>query len=197
MATIEFFWDVGSPYTYLASTQIDWLRSETGAEVVFKPFLLGGVFRATGNEMPARIPQKAAFMMKDVARWARLYDIPVKLPGETPFPINGLLPMRVAILLEQQGQGETYCHAAFKAYWAEGRDVSQPEILAEVIAGLGLDSETILAQAVTPENKKALIDATEGAVARGAFGAPAFFVGDEMFWGNDRLVQLVHHLKSA
>lgn len=191
MAKLEFFWDVGSPYTYLASTQMDGLRQRTGAEIVFRPFLLGGVFRSTGNEMPAAVQAKAAYMTDDLRRWGDEYGVEMRLPGDAPFPLNTLLPMRAAVAVDQAGKGEVYCHAVFAAYWREGRDVSQPEELSRVLGGIGVDPAAIADAAQSQAVKDALRQASDEAVERGAFGAPTFFIGDEMFWGNDRL----HHVE--
>ena len=197
MAKLEFFWDVVSPYTYLAFTQLDGLRERSGAELLLRPFLVGGVFKATGNEMPARLPAKAKYMMQDLARWRDAYAVPLKLPGETPFPINSLLPMRAAMAAEAVGAQEVACRALFDAYWGRGVDVSGAAELAEVLAGAGLDGDGLLAAAATQGIKDALRANTDEAVARGAFGAPAMFVGEALFWGNDRLAHVETALGSA
>jgi 2-hydroxychromene-2-carboxylate isomerase len=196
MSRVEFCWDVASPYTYLALTQIDGLRQRTGAEVVFVPLLLGAVFKATGNQSPAFNPAKARFTRHDVRRWAEQYDIPMAWPGEVPFPINSLLPMRVATAADRAGAGagERFCRAIFDTYWRQGFDVSQPEHLRTALEAADLDPDAMLEAATTQPVKDALRAATDQAVARGAFGAPAFFVGDELFWGNDRLHHVEAHL---
>lgn len=195
MAKLEFFWDVGSPYTYLASTQMDGIRQRTGAEVVFRPFLLGGVFRSTGNEMPARVAAKAVWMGKDLRRWSEEYGVAMKMPGETPFPLNTITPMRVAVAADRAGKGEAYCHALFNSYWVDGNDVSQLDHLAAVCDAVGLDPKEMAAAAQDQEVKDTLRKNSDEAVERGAFGAPTLFVGDDLWWGNDRLRQVEARLE--
>ena len=195
MRKLEFFWDVGSPYTYLASTQMNALRQRTGAEVEFRPLLLGGVFKAAGNQLPATVPNKAQYMLKDLARWRDYYGVPFKL--DAPFPLVTLLPMRTAIAAAARGKGEEYCHAIFRAYWGEGRDVSAPDEVGRVLQMLGLDPKELLEAANAQEVKDKLRANTDEAVARGAFGAPAMFIGDELYWGNDRLDFVERALKGA
>lgn len=187
MTMLEFFWDVGSPYSYLAATQLPRLGERTGATLRYRPLLLGGVFKAVGNQPPAALGVKQRYLHTDLARWRDTYEVPMRLPGEVPFPINTLLPMRVAMAAELAGQGERMCHALFAAYWGHGRDVSTTEELTRVIESLGLEPAELLAAAATPQVKDALRASTDEAVARGAFGAPTFFIGEDMYFGNDRL----------
>jgi 2-hydroxychromene-2-carboxylate isomerase len=189
---IEFFWDAASPYTYLASTQIEALAQRTGATVVWKPFLLGKVFEATGNRMPAAIPAKGKHLFQDVQRWGEHYGVPVGFPKV--FPINSVAALRCGIAASAKGQCAGFAKAVMRAYWAEGQDISQPEVLSAVAAALGLDGTALVAQTQEPAVKDALRANTEEAVKRGAFGAPTFFVGERMFWGNDRLVLLEEFL---
>jgi 2-hydroxychromene-2-carboxylate isomerase len=186
--SVEFFWDVSSPYTYLASTQLPALAERTQAEVVYRPFLLGGVFKASGNVAPAVVPARAVYLSQDLDRWRKKYRVPMRLPvAEVTFPINGVLPMRVATAVARHGLGAEFCHAVMRAYWEEGRDVSEAATLSEVVSQLALDPAAILAEAVSPAVKDALRAASDEAVARGAFGAPTMFVDGAMFFGNDRL----------
>jgi 2-hydroxychromene-2-carboxylate isomerase len=188
MAKLEVFWDVGSPYTYLAVTQLPALAKRTGAEIVLVPFLLGGVFKGAGNTMPAAVPAKATYMMEDLKRWRDLYRVPLKIPpAEVIFPLNTLLPMRAAVAAKRAGKGDVYCNAIFAAYWGDGRDVSLPEVVEEVARSIGIDGAQLLKDAASQEVKDELRKNTEEATARGAFGAPAMFIGDELYWGNDRL----------
>jgi len=191
--SIEFFWDAASPYTYLASTQIEALAQRAGVAVVWKPFLLGKVFEATGNKMPAAIPAKGKHLFQDVQRWAQHYGVPVGFPKV--FPVNSVAALRCAIAAAAQGKGAGYAKAVMKAYWADGQDISLPAALAAAAAAVGLDGAALLAQTQDPAVKDALRANTEEAVRRGAFGAPTFFVGDDMFWGNDRLVLLEEFLR--
>lgn len=197
MATLELFWDVGSPYSYLAITQAPGLVAEVGGTLLLRPFLLGGVFKATGNKMPAAVPAKGLYMMKDLARWRDRIGLRFRLPNEgTPFPLSTVLPMRLAMAADRAGVGETCCAALYETYWGEGRDVSKPAVLEELLAQAGLDAN-LLSQATEQETKDALRANTDEAVARGAFGAPTFFVGEEMFWGSDRLQLAVEALEKA
>lgn len=187
MRDIELFWDVGSPYTYLAMTQIASIRHRTGARVRLRPFLLGGVFKSVGNKM-VDVPPKAVNLMDDLRRWARLYRVPMLIPGSdpVPFPINSLLPMRVAMgaTLEDEASAEKLIHRLFDALWVEGKDIGDRATLEAV---LGADAATRFARGEAQDSKDALRKNTEEAVARGAYGAPTFFVVDQLFWGNDRI----------
>lgn len=188
MKRLEFFWDVGSPYTYLAMTQIPGIRERTGAEIDYRPFLLGGVFKAVGNKMVDVAP-KAKNLMLDLRRWADFYQVKMLVPPEVIFPINSLLPMRAATaaLRQSRAEGEALAHALMNAYWAEGQNVSELEVVSRVITAAGLDSRAIIESTDHAETKALLRANTEEAVSRGAFGAPALFIGEELFWGNDRL----------
>ncbi len=182
---IEFFWEPGSPYTYLAATQIEALAKDAGYTVAWKPFLLGKVFEARKTTLPAAIPQKAAYMFKDIARWAQLYKVPLTMPKV--FPVHSLLASRSAIAASQLGHESKAALAVLGAYWGEGLDISQPDVLTAAFSKAGLDGAAILARAQDQSVKDQLKNYTEDALARGVFGAPSMFVGEAMFWGNDRL----------
>ncbi len=187
MREIELFWDVGSPYTYLAITQIPHIRQRSGAAVKLRPFLLGGVFKSVGNKMIDVAP-KAANLMDDLRRWARHYRVPMLIPGAdpVPFPVNSLLPMRVAMgaTLEDPARAEKLMEKLFVALWVEGKDIGDRATLEGV---LGADAAALFARGEAQDSKDALRKNTEEAVARGAYGAPTFFVGSQLFWGNDRI----------
>ena len=183
--TIEFFWDCGSPYTYLASTQIEQLARDNGAELRWRPFLLGGAFQATGNRMPAAIPAKGKYLFDDVKLWARFYGVPFRFPQQ--FPINTLAAQRAGVAAARMGKGPEFARSVMHAHFGEGRDVSQPDELKACARTAGLDGDALLAQTQEQAVKDELKANTEEAVRRGAFGAPTFFVGEAMFWGNDRL----------
>jgi 2-hydroxychromene-2-carboxylate isomerase len=184
---IEFFFDVASPYSYLASTQIDELEAETGVPVRWRPFLLGGVFESVGNSAPARLRPKARYMLEDLNRWADRYDIPFEMPSN--FPVNSLSAQRVLVAAGERGQEAVVrlAHRLFEDYWVEGRDVSDTRVVAEAADAVGLDGDEMLDWTERDRIKDKLRSNSDEAVERGAFGAPTFFVGDEMFWGNDRL----------
>lgn len=185
--TVEFYFDFGSPTTYLAWTQLPKLCEQAGAKLVYKPILLGGIFQATGNASPATIPAKGAYMGADLARFARRYGVPF---GFNPhFPINTMTLMRIATALceTRPAEFERYLRAIFVAMWVDGKDLGNPDVLAAVLSDAGLDAPELLAMATDSKVKDALKTATAEAVARGAFGAPTMFVGDETFFGQDRL----------
>jgi len=186
--TVEFFWEPGSPYTYLAATQVEKVAAATGAKVVWKPFLLGKVFESRGMKMPASIPAKASYMFKDLARWAQMYQVPVTMPKI--FPISSLNASRAAIAASQLGHEAAAAKAVLHAYWGLGEDISQIDVLSKAFTAAGLDAEAILARMQEQSVKDQLKENTEEALKRGVFGAPTMFVGDAMFWGNDRLDQL-------
>ncbi|MGH8530546.1 MAG: 2-hydroxychromene-2-carboxylate isomerase [Nevskiales bacterium] len=183
--TIELFWDCGSPYTYLASTQIEQLAQECGADLRWRPFLLGGAFQATGNRMPAAIPAKGKYLFDDVKLWAKFYGVAFRFPDQ--FPINTLAAQRAGVAADRMGKGAAFAKRVMRAHFGEGRDVSQPDELKACAVDVGLDAEALLAQTQEQAVKDELKSNTEEAVRRGAFGAPTFFVGEQMFWGNDRL----------
>jgi 2-hydroxychromene-2-carboxylate isomerase len=184
---IEFFFDVGSPATYLAYTQLPKVAADCGAQLVYKPMLLGGVFKATGNQSPLNIPAKGRWMNDDLARFARRYSVPFQL--NPYFPINTLTLMRGAVGLQMR-QPESfmrYVDAVFRAMWVEPANLNDAAVLGSTLAAAGFDAAAFQSLAGDPEIKAALIANTEGAVARGVFGAPTCFVGDAMFFGQDRL----------
>ena len=181
--SIEFFFDVGSPASYLAWTQ----RHTLGAPVTLRPMLLGGVFKATGNASPVSVPAKGRWMMADLQRWAVRHGVPFRMNPH--FPINTLTLMRGATAMQRQGEAvlDRYLSLVFPAMWAEPRNLGDAAVLAALLAEGGFDGEAFLAAVSDAEVKAALVATTEEAVARGVFGAPTFFVGDEMHFGQDRL----------
>lgn len=183
MKKVEFFFDLSSPYSYLASTQLQALAERTGAEIVWRPMVLGAVFKATGNEMPARIPHKARWMGNDLARWADHYGVPFRFSSH--FPANAIKAMR--LVLVDDARAADVARAGFRAMWAEDRDLTDEAVLRSIAEAGGLDPAAALQAIETPAIKDRLRANTDEAVARGAFGAPTMIVGDELFWGNDRL----------
>lgn len=184
-ASFDFYFDFASSYTYLAYTQIADFAKKNDAEVRWRPFLLGGVFKALDTKPPINIPQKGVYLLADCNRWAEHYGVPFNFPPT--FPVNTLRAMRGAIHAERAGRGDAYRDACFRAMWVDGVDLGDVEAVADLAAGAGLDRAGFLAAVEDPAIKQELMDATTGAVDRGVFGAPTFFVGDQMFWGNDRL----------
>ncbi|HZY17496.1 MAG TPA: 2-hydroxychromene-2-carboxylate isomerase [Ramlibacter sp.] len=191
--TLEFWFDVGSPAAYLAWTQMPRLSAETGATVDYRPMLLGGVFQATGNRSPMEVPAKSRYMKDDLARFAHRYGVEYR---QNPhFPINTLTLMRGAlgVQLRQPQRLRAYGDAVLQAIWVEGRNLNDAAEVGAVLAGAGFEPRELLALTQEPEVKERLKAVTQEAVGRGVFGAPTFFVGDQMFWGQDRL----DHVKEA
>ena len=185
--TLEFFFDVGSPTTYLAYTQLPKLALECGATLRYRPMLLGGVFKATGNASPVSVPAKGRWMHADMARWAKRYGVPLVMNPH--FPINTLTLMRgaVGLQLRESADFARYLDTVFKAMWATPRNLGDVAELAAVLTDAGFDAEAFAAMVADPAVKAALVANTEEAVTRGVFGAPTVFVGDAMFFGQDRL----------
>ena len=185
--TLEFFFDLGSPATYLAYTQLPTLCAETGAQLVYQPMLLGGVFKATGNASPITVPAKGRYMFDDLARYAQRYNVPLKFNPH--FPINTLVLMRAVtgIQMHQPERFPGFVDCLFRALWVEGRHLGDPAVVAQVLTEQGFDPEQVLALANDETVKAALKDKTEHAVQRGVFGAPSMFVGNQLFFGQDRL----------
>jgi len=185
--TIEFFFDFGSPTTYLAHTQLPRIAREAGTELVYRPMLLGGVFKATGNASPVMVPAKGRWMGQDIARWARRWGVPFTFNPH--FPINTLTLMRGAagLQLRRPQDFARYVDTVFQAMWVAPRNLGDAAVLAAMLAEAGFDAEAFQALVADPDVKARLIANTDEAVARGAFGAPSCFVGDELFFGQDRL----------
>ena len=193
---VEFFFDFGSPTTYLAWTQLPKIAADCGAALDWRPMLLGGVFKATGNASPVTVPAKGRWMGEDIRRWAARYGVPFTFNPH--FPINTLTLMRgaVGVQLRRPQDFTRYVEAVFRAMWVEPRDLGEAEVLAQTLAAAGFDAgfTDIVAD---PEVKAALIANTEEAVRRGVFGAPTMFVGSEMFFGQDRLEFVREALQKA
>jgi 2-hydroxychromene-2-carboxylate isomerase len=187
MPRLEFFFDYGSPYSYLANSRLPALAERTGAELTYRPMLLGGVFKTTGNQSPAVQPcePKRAYGFLELQRWVAHLGVP--FGGNPHFPINTLLLMRTAVAAQRAGVFEPFHRAVYPAFWADGENLGEPEVVGRVVEKAGLDAHALLEAAGSSDVKAELRAATEEAVARGAFGAPTFFVEGEMFFGNDRL----------
>jgi len=185
--TVEFYFDLGSPASYLAWTQLPALCARNGATLVYRPMLLGGVFQATGNASPAMVPAKGRYMFIDLGRYARRYGVPFGLPPG--FPVNTLTLMRglIGMQLRSPAQFEAIVAVLFRGLWAQKRNLSDGQQLDETLREAGFDPAAFQALAADGEVKAELKRVTEEAVARGVFGAPTVFVGGEMFFGQDRL----------
>lgn len=185
--TVEFFFDVGSPAAYLAWTQLPALARDTGATIAYKPFLLGGVFQATGNRSPMEVPAKGRYLQADLERFARRYGVPFR--HNPHFPINTLMLMRGALGLQMRApqRMQAYVDAVVRAIWVDGRNMNDPATVAAVLQQAGFAPEELLALAADPQVKEQLKVVTQEAVDCGVFGAPTFFVDGTLYWGQDRL----------
>ena len=184
---VEFFFDVGSPSSYLAWTQLPAICRAAGAALVYRPMLLGGVFQATGNVSPVTVAAKGRHVNADLARFARRYGVPLVINPH--FPVNTLVPMRGAtgMLMREPGRFDDYLRAVFEAMWIEPANLNEPAEIARVLGSAGFEPAAFMVLVNDAEVKAALRATTDEAVARGVFGAPTMFVGDEMYFGQDRL----------
>lgn len=185
--TVEFLFDVGSPYTWIAALALPGVAARTGARIEWVPMLLGGVFKATGNHSPAEIPAKGRWTRIDLERQAARHGA-----AYTPnphFPVNTLALMRIAtgLVLRRPQDLARYLDAVFHAMWVVPRNLNEPAEVGAMLTAAGFDPADLMALANDPEVKERLKANTERAVARGVFGAPSFLVGDELYWGQDRL----------
>lgn len=193
---IDFYFDIASPYSYIAAARIEDFAREVGCTTRWVPVLLGGIFRATGNEMPARIQAKAQWMSKDLRMMSQMAGVPFRFPKI--FPMNTVSHLRALIAAEKQGGQDALKRLAmefYKLYWGQGRDISAEEWFAAASAGAGLSAEAMSAANDDAEVKAQLIHNTEEAVERGAFGAPTFVIDDRLFWGNDRFEMMRWYLE--
>jgi 2-hydroxychromene-2-carboxylate isomerase len=192
---IDFYFDIGSPYSYLCATQIDGVAAKHGAKVNWLPFLLGAVFKSSGNEMPARIPTKAQWMFRDLAHWAEVYKVPFHFPAV--FPVNTLRAMRACCFAETKGRVRELAMSLYGEYWTRGIDPSSEEGLLHASAAAGLRGSEVLAAIETQPIKDRLRAHTQKAIDAGAFGAPTMIFEGQLLWGNDRLVVLDHLLAKS
>jgi 2-hydroxychromene-2-carboxylate isomerase len=187
---IEFFFDCSSPWTYLAFHAVQPLAAELGAEIAWKPILVGGVFNAVNQTVydnrSKPNPLKASYMQKDLADWAKLYGLKIVFPP-TVFPVNSVKCMRGAFVALDEGKLVPYAMAAFESYWSDDRDISKEDALADIAAKAGLERQRFFSSIESETCKSRLRTNTDELIKRGGFGSPTMFVGDSMFFGNDRL----------
>ncbi len=178
---LEFFYDYVSVYSYLADSQLETLD---GADIVYRPMLLGAVMQATGNRPPATVEAKRRYLHADIASWARRYSLPLTM--NPLFPQNTLNALRLALFAQREGAFAALHRRLFDAMWVEQRNLADDSVLTTLAGEAGLDPDTCM-QAIAAQSVKDQLKAnTDEAIARGAFGAPTFFLGDRMFFGNDR-----------
>lgn len=187
MKSVEFYFDLGSPYSYLAYYRLLQIAEQQEIQIVYKPILLGGVFKATGNRSPIEIPVKGVYSILDMQRWAEYYQIQMQMNPH--FPMNTLTLMRIltGVQLLHLEKFEQVLKLLFDAMFGTPQNLNEPTVLAEVLKPSGFSVEDIMSMVQSDVVKQKLITETEQAILRGIFGAPTFFVGDEMYWGQDRL----------
>ena len=187
---IEFFFDCSSPWTWLAFHNIQPMARELGVGIRWRPVLVGGIFNAVNPSVyefrEHGVPAKQAYLKKDLQDWARLAGLEIVFPP-TVFPVNSVKAMRGCILLEAEDKLVPFAQAVFEAYWTHDRDISQDAVLAEICERVGADPRRFFEGIATPEIKARLKANTDEVIARGGFGSPTLFVGDDMYFGNDRL----------
>lgn len=180
---VEFCFDYASPWTYIADVRVEEALAGLAVDIRYTPVYLRG-FEMFRSGMPYT-SAKLSYIVKDMQRCAAFYEIPLKIPGN--FPINGLHLLRATLFLRDRPECDAYRKAAYRATWVDDRNVSDPAVALEIGVELGLDREELSAGSVSPAVKQQLKANTERAIERGAFGVPSFFVGEELFWGQDRL----------
>jgi 2-hydroxychromene-2-carboxylate isomerase len=197
MATLEFFYDCSSPWTYLAFHRIEEVCARGGATLVWRPILVGGVFNAVNDSVYEQrknpVMPKLRWYVKDLQDWASFYGLRI---GQPPvFPVNSVKAMRGALVAERHGLLPRWSRRVFETYWGDLRDISQEEVLAPIVEELGLDVADFFAAIADPAVKEQLRANTEELIARGGFGSPTMFLDtDDMYFGNDRLVLVEHAL---
>jgi 2-hydroxychromene-2-carboxylate isomerase len=187
---LDFYFDCSSPWTYLAFHAIQPLAAQVGAEIAWKPILVGGVFNAVNQTVyDSRAkpnPLKQAYMLQDLGAWARLYGLRIAFPPKV-FPVNSVKCMRGAFVALDEGILVPYATAAFEAYWGDDRDISREDVLADIAAKAGIERQHFFAGIETDSCKMRLRANTDELIARKGFGSPTIFVGEQMFFGNDRM----------
>ena len=194
---IEFYFDFSSPYGYLASERIDAIAARHGRDVTWRPYLMGVAMKTTGSTPLVNRPMVGAYSRRDMARSARRLDLPLTLPE--PFPIATVAACRAVYWRERNGAAaaKTLARALYRAYFVDGRNISEPDVVADVAAGTGADRDAVLAGIAEPAVKDRLKEVTGAAIERGVFGSPFFMVGDEPFWGHDRMDEVDRWLETG
>jgi 2-hydroxychromene-2-carboxylate isomerase len=197
MPVIDFFYEFASTYSYIAAMRIAPLAKAAGVTVRWRPFLLGPIFKAQGwDTSPFNLqPAKGRYMMRDLERQCAALALPFHLPE--PFPQNTLMAARVALVALDEGFGEDFSRAVYRAQFAERRQIGSPEVIGAIVRDLGRDSDATLARAGSDAIKQKLRGETEEAQRLGIFGAPSFIAGGELFWGNDRLEQALEYARGS
>jgi 2-hydroxychromene-2-carboxylate isomerase len=193
---LEFFYDCSSPWTYLAFSKIEEVAAHHDAELIWRPILVGGLFNTVnpsvyeGRAKP--VPVKAKYYDKDLRDWAQFYGL--KIGNPTVFPVNSVKAMRGAFVANEHRIIAQYSRRVFESYWGDDRDISQDEVMREIVRDVGLDEKEFFTKITSDEYKAKLRENTEELIARGGFGSPTIFVEGSMFFGNDRLPLVEHAL---
>jgi 2-hydroxychromene-2-carboxylate isomerase len=196
MKTFDFYFDFGSLASYLAHTQLPKMCTETGASANLLPMLLGGVFQATGNASPMTVPAKGRYVFLDFKRFADGYGVPLNTNPHFPIITTTLMRMVTALQMHKDPRMQNFMDAVYQAIWVDSLNMNDPVIVGQVLSDAGFDAAALLAMANDQATKDQLKAVTTKAVERGVFGAPSFFVGEEMFWGQDRIEQVKAALKA-
>jgi 2-hydroxychromene-2-carboxylate isomerase len=197
---VEFHFDFGSPNAYFAHKVIPGIEQRTGAKFEYVPVLLGGVFKLTNNQPPMvqfkDVKAKSDYMKIEIVRFIKKHGL-TKFKMNPHFPVNTVQIMRGAVAASGDGQLPTYVEAVFRHMWEDGLKMDDPEVIRAALDAAGLDSARILARIQEQDIKDKLLKNTEASVARGTFGAPTFFVGNEIFFGKDKLRDVEEHIEAA
>ena len=190
MTTVEFFFDYSSPWTYLAFDRIEAFCEKNNAELIWKPFLVGGVFNKVNPSVYQRrenpVPPKDNYYRKDMNDWARYQEITLIKPSV--FPLNSVKALRGAFVAIEEGKISDYSRECFKAYWTDDKDISKEEILQSIAEAAGMDGEAFMAKIAEEPIKRKLFETTDEIISREGFGSPTFFINKtDMYFGNDRL----------
>ena len=196
MKTFDFYFDFGSLAAYLAHTQLPKMCADTGASANLLPMLLGGVFQATGNSSPMTVPAKGRYAFVDFKRFADGYGVPLNMNPHFPIITTTLMRMVTALQTKNDPRMQNFMDVVFQAIWVDSLNMNDPVTVGQVLTDAGFDAAALLAMANDQATKDQLKAVTTKAVERGVFGAPSFFVGDEMFWGQDRIEQVKAALKA-
>ncbi|MGK0171968.1 MAG: 2-hydroxychromene-2-carboxylate isomerase [Gammaproteobacteria bacterium] len=190
MPQVEFFYDVSSPWTYFACERVEQFCERNNAEMIWKPFLVGGVFNKINPSVYERrnnpVPPKDAYYQKDMRDWAR--NLGIEMIKPSIFPLNSVKALRGAFVAIEEGTVSAYSKACFKAYWCDDRDLSSEQELASIVGEIGMDTERFLARIKEEPIKQKLFETTDELIRRGGFGSPTMFLNtDDMYFGNDRI----------
>lgn len=184
-AKVEFFFDIVSPASYLAWTQMPKLAEQTGAKIIYRPFFLPGLFKTVGSTSPITVPAKGKWMFDDLNLWAKKYGVPFNMNDR--FPLSSLYAMRGLIAYQDTPHIRKLGDGFYDAMWVNNEDIDDPDIVSHIVASAGVETAKYQEKIIEAAVKQRVFDVTEELAKRGGFGAPTFFVGDQMFWGQDRL----------